>query len=99
MPAIVAYTQRERTRALIRNAFPRRRTRLLLARSLQEFETALKTNLIDAAIVDVGAAQEETWRVAGMARDSSRARFFRREPPRYARSATHATSLLMKCDD
>jgi len=75
-PAIVAYTQRERARALLRSVFPRRRARVILTRSLEDFDSAFKTNLVDAAVVDVGAAQEETWRVAELAREYPSAPFF-----------------------
>src|SRR5262245_4177999 len=75
-PAIVAYTQRERARALLRSVFPRRRARVILTRSLEDFDSAFKTNLVDAAVVDVGSAQEETWRVAELAREYPSAPFF-----------------------
>jgi AraC-like DNA-binding protein len=75
-PAIVAYAQRDRTRTMLRAAFPRRRARVILTRTLEDFEAAFKTNLIDAAVVDVSSAQEETWRVAGLARDYPSAPFF-----------------------
>lgn len=75
-PAIVAYTQRERARVLLRTVFPRRRARVILTRSLEDFDSAFKTNLVDAAVVDVGSAQEETWRVAELAREYPSAPFF-----------------------
>jgi AraC-like DNA-binding protein len=75
-PAIVAYAQRDRTRTMLRAAFPRRRARVILTRTLEDFEAAFKTNLVDAAVVDVSSAQEETWRVAGLARDYPSAPFF-----------------------
>lgn len=75
-PAIVVYAQRERARTLVRGAFPRRRVRLVLTRTLADFDAALKDNLVDAAIVDVGSAQEETWRVASRARDYPSVPFF-----------------------
>ena len=75
-PAIVVYAQRERARALVRAAFPRRRARVLLTRTFHDFAAAFKAHLIDAAIVDVGGAHEETWRVASLARDYPSAPFF-----------------------
>jgi AraC-like DNA-binding protein len=75
-PAIVIFAQRARTRALIKDIFPRRRMRAVLARSLEDFEAAFKVNLVDAAVVDVGAAQEDTWRVAALAREYPSVPFF-----------------------
>lgn len=75
-PAIVVYAQRERARALVRTAFPRRRSRVILTRSREDFETAFKENLVDAALVDIGGAHEETWRVAALAREFPSAPFF-----------------------
>ncbi len=75
-PAIVAYTQRERVRQLMKAAFPRRKARVLLARTLDDFDATFKSNLIDAAIVDVGSAQEDTWRVASLAREYPSIPFF-----------------------
>ncbi len=75
-PAIVVYAQRERARALVRTAFPRRRARVILTRSQEDFELAFKENLVDAALVDIGGAHEETWRVAALAREFPSAPFF-----------------------
>ncbi len=75
-PAIVVYAQRERARTLMKAAFPRRRARLLLTRTHDDFEAAFKDNLVDAAVVDVGGAQEDTWRVASRARDFPSIPFF-----------------------
>lgn len=74
--AIVVYAQRERARSLVRSAFPRRRARLVVTRSLADFDAAFRDNLVDAAVVDVGAAQEETWRVASRAREYPSVPFF-----------------------
>jgi AraC-like DNA-binding protein len=75
-PLVVAYAQRERARALMKNSFPRRRVRVVLTRTLEDFDAAFKTNLVDAAIVDVGSAQEETWRAASRAREYPSVPFF-----------------------
>src|SRR3954454_10085512 len=81
-PAIVVYAQRERARTLVKAAFPRRRTRIVLTRTFDDFDAAFKTHLVDAAVVDVGAAQEETWRVASRAREYPSAPFFAVAPLR-----------------
>ncbi|MDB4914828.1 MAG: AraC family transcriptional regulator [Gemmatimonadetes bacterium] len=75
-PAVVLYTTRERARILMRSAFPRRRARLLLTRTPEELDAAFRTSLIDAAIVDLAGAQEETWRAAALAREFPSVPFF-----------------------
>jgi AraC-like DNA-binding protein len=75
-PAVVVYAQRERTRTMVKAAFPRRRTRLVLTRTIDDFENAFRSNLIDAAVIDLGGAQEETWRVASRAREYPSVPFF-----------------------
>lgn len=75
-PAVVAYTQRERVRQLMKAAFPRRKARVLMARSFEDFDATFRSNLIDAAIVDIGSAHEDTWRVASLAREFPSIPFF-----------------------
>ena len=60
----------------MRSAFPRRRARVLVTRSASDFEVAFKTELVDAAVVDVGSAHEDTWRVAALAREYPSIPFF-----------------------
>ncbi|HEY9229096.1 MAG TPA: AraC family transcriptional regulator [Gemmatimonadaceae bacterium] len=106
-PAIVAFAHRERARALMKSAFPRRRARVVLTRSLEDFDAAFKANLVDAAVVDVGGAQEETWRVAALAREYPSAPFFglaalrAAEGPALAQCATYefADVLVDGVDD
>ena len=69
MPAIAVFTTRERARSQMRAVFPRRRAKLVLTRTAQELDAAFRENLIDAAVVDVSGAQEETWRAAALARE------------------------------
>jgi AraC-like DNA-binding protein len=75
-PAIVVYAQRERARALVRATFPRRKARVVLTRTVRDFDAAFKANLVDAAVVDIGAAQDETWTVAARAREYPSVPFF-----------------------
>jgi AraC-like DNA-binding protein len=75
-PAIVAYTHRERARTLVKAAFPRRRARVLLTRTFDEFDATVKTVLVDAAVVDIVGAQDDTWRVAAQAREYPSVPFF-----------------------
>jgi AraC-like DNA-binding protein len=76
LPCIVAFAPRERTRAMIKSAFPRRRSRVLFARNAQDFEQAFKKELVDAALVDVVSGHDDTWTVAGQAREFPSAPFF-----------------------
>ena len=75
-PAVVLFATRERARAVARAAFPRRRARLLLAKSPQELEHTFRTSLVDATIVDLAGAGEETWRAARLAREFPSVPFF-----------------------
>lgn len=69
LPLVVLCTTRERARTLVRAAFPRRRARLMLTRTADELEHAFRAVLVDAAIVDLAAAQDDTWRAAALARE------------------------------
>ena len=72
----MVYAPRDRVRTLARSAFPRRRARLVMVRDAAACAAAFRTMLVDAAVVDVGAATDETWRVAGLAREFPSAPFF-----------------------
>ena len=76
LPSIVAFVPRERSRAMVKAAFPRRRCRLVFARTATDFSDAFRTELIDAALVDVGTPHDETWNVAALAREFPSAPFF-----------------------
>lgn len=76
LPVIVLHTTRERARSLMRAAFPRRRARLLLARTPAELESSFRHELVDAAIVDLASAGDETWRAAGLALEFPSVPFF-----------------------
>ena len=76
LPLVVLYTTRERARTLVRAAFPRRRARLLLTRTPEELEQAFRASLVDAAIVDLAGAHEDTWRAAALAREFPSIPFF-----------------------
>ena len=75
-PLVAVYTTRERARALVRTAFPRRRARLTLAKSADELDAVFRTSLVDAVIVDLAGAQDETWRAAALAREFPSVPFF-----------------------
>lgn len=76
IPLVVAHAKRERARSLLRGAFPRRKGRLVLARNAEEVRQALRTSLVDAVVVDIGAAQEETWKVSSLAGEHPTTAFF-----------------------
>jgi AraC-like DNA-binding protein len=55
-PLVVAYAPRERTRAWVKRLVGKPAGHLALARSVSEFANAFRRELVDAALVDVGAA-------------------------------------------
>lgn len=55
-PLVVAYAPRERTRAWAKRLVGKPAGHLALARSVSEFAKAFRRELVDAALVDVGAA-------------------------------------------
>ena len=93
-PLVLALATRERARDLLKRAFPRRRGRLLLARTVTEFSGVFKRALVDAVIVDVAHPTEETWRAAALARDYPSVPFFALSPMRVA-----DTAALARCVD
>lgn len=78
--AVVAFASRDRARNLVKDAFPRRRTRLTLARNVREFERAFRTALVDAALVDLGGPIEDVMRAIELAREFPSAPFFALTP-------------------
>jgi AraC-like DNA-binding protein len=73
---VVLFSSRERARTVARASFPRRRARLLLAKTPEELEALFRSSLVDAAIVDLAGATEETWRAARLAREFPSVPFF-----------------------
>ncbi|MEQ1691878.1 MAG: helix-turn-helix domain-containing protein [Gemmatimonas sp.] len=61
---LVALLKRERTRALIRSAFPRRRAHVLMLKSPAELDEQLTKQLVDAVLVDAGAGEDAARMVA-----------------------------------
>jgi len=55
LPTILAFTPRERARALVRSAFPKRKFRVLSPRDAAEFSSIIRRMLVDAAVVDIGS--------------------------------------------
>lgn len=55
-PLVIAYAPRERTRAWVKRIAGKRVGRFTLVRTLEEFSAVFREELVDAALVDVGAA-------------------------------------------
>lgn len=75
-PTVVACSPRERCRDALRRALPRRRAKLSFVRGRDELAALLHSTLVDAVIVDLGQATEETWTVAAAAREFPSIPFF-----------------------
>lgn len=79
---VVVLASRDRARTIVKDAFPRRRTRLTLARNVREFERTFRTGLVDAAVVDLGGTTEDVMRAIDLAREFPSAPFFALSPLR-----------------
>lgn len=97
IPTIVAYAPRERSRAFVRGAFPKRRWRILVVKDVAEFKATLRRTLVDAVLVDIaasgsaaadgtaasiGSQSDDTWKIAGLAHEFPSAPFFGLSPLR-----------------
>lgn len=76
LPALVVHLERERARALVRTAFPRRKCKIITTRSAEELEAVFRRELVDAALVDLGAPDDDTWKAAAFAAEFPSAPFF-----------------------
>lgn len=76
VPSVLVYTTRERARAFARSAFPRRHGRTVIARNADEFGTAMRSELIDAAVVDLVGQGDDPWPIAARAEDFPSTPFF-----------------------
>lgn len=74
-PVLCTMLRRDRARALVRTAFPRRRAQLIAVRTRDELQHTLTTQLIDAVILD-GGVGEEVSAVLPLAEDFPSAPFF-----------------------
>lgn len=74
-PVLCTMLRRDRARALVRTAFPRRRAQLTAVRSRDELQQLLTTQLVDAVILD-GGLGEEVGAVLPLAGDFPSAPFF-----------------------
>lgn len=96
---IVAYAPRDAVRASLRKTFPRRRARLVLTRTPADFERVFRRELVDAALVDVVHARDDTWRVVALARDFPSAAFYGIAPYRGADAAAIARCAAQEFAD
>lgn len=76
LTSIAAFVPREKTRAALRAALPRRRCRVQFARTAADFAETFKKELVDAAIVDIGSPHDEMWAAAAQAREFPSSPFF-----------------------
>ena len=83
-PHLVVFATRERARTLAKAILPRRHGRIVITRTAAECEEALKATLVDSALIDVGAGNEECWRAASLAREYPSVPFFAITPVRGA---------------
>ena len=78
LPSLVVHLQRDKARALVRAAFPRRKWKIISTRSSEELEAIFRRVLVDAAIVDLGSPDEDTWKAAAFAAEFPSAPFLDR---------------------
>jgi AraC-like DNA-binding protein len=98
-PTVVVYAVRDRARALVRSAFPKRRARVLAVRTPGEMENAFRQNLVDAALVDLGSGAEDLWKVAGLSLEYPSAPFFGILPLRSADGPALARAAALEFAD
>ena len=60
LPTLLSYTPRERARAFVRAAFPKRKWKVISVRDVSEFKATIRRTLIDAALIDVGSPAAAT---------------------------------------
>jgi AraC-like DNA-binding protein len=98
--AVYAPPARERARALVRTAFTRRRVRVIFTRTAAELTQAFRGELIDAVLLDLGgAAADDSWKAAELARDYPTAAFFAVMPLRAADGRTLARCAELEFAD
>jgi len=76
LPSLVVHLERDRARALVRAAFPRRKWKIITTRSAEELEAVFRRVLVDAALIDLGSPGEDTWKAAAFAAEFPSAPFF-----------------------
>jgi AraC-like DNA-binding protein len=95
LPCVVVRVEREKARALVRGAFPRRRWRIVSTRNAEEMEAVFRSTLVDAAIVDLGAPDDDTWKAASFAGEFPSCPFFGVLPLRPSDTPTLARAAAL----
>ena len=100
-PGVVLFGHRSRARSLARRAVPRRRggARLISVRTADEFAAAFRATLVDAALIDVGGATDETWRATALAAEFPSVPFFAILPLRLRDAAALARCAELELSD
>jgi AraC-like DNA-binding protein len=98
-PTLVVYAVRDRARAIVRAAFPKRRTRVIAVRTPGEMDNAFRQNLVDAAVVDLGSPAEDLWKLAGLSLEYPSAPFFGLLPLRSADGPALARAAALEFAD
>ena len=60
LPTLLVYAPRERARAFIRTAFPKRKWKTVGVRDISECREVFRSILVDAALIDIGSAAAAT---------------------------------------
>ncbi|MGH7714216.1 MAG: helix-turn-helix domain-containing protein [Gemmatimonadaceae bacterium] len=97
--SLALFMPRDRTRGIVRAAFPRRRCRIAMTRTAGEFARLFRTTFVDAAILDVAAPNEDVWRAAELARDFPSIPFFALTPLRAADAPAVARCVALDFAD
>jgi AraC-like DNA-binding protein len=98
-PVILVHAVRERAKTFIRTAFPKRKAKTVLVKSREEFDQAIRRELIDAVIVDLGNDGEEGWSILALSQDFPSAPFFGLLPTRTADSPLVARAIQSGASD
>ena len=76
LPTLIVHSPRERARTVVRAVFPRRKWKIVTTRSPEELDAVFRRVLVDAVLMDVGAADDATWKAAALAAEFPSAPFF-----------------------
>ncbi len=96
---ILALTHRERTRTVWRRVFPRRRGKLTVVRTSDEFAAAICTDLVDAVLIDTAQPTDDLWTAVALAREFPSVPFFALASMRTADGSTVARCVACECAD
>jgi AraC-like DNA-binding protein len=92
LPTLVVHLQREKAKALVRSAFPRRKWKIVSTRTSEELDGIFRRVLVDAAIIDLGSPDEDAWKAAALSAEFPSAPFFSIMPLRASDTPAAARS-------